>query len=56
MKVAITTTPKTARASRSRLRVEYASVLGWTSGLVVAMLSQLDAAGASRGLEAPPGR
>ena len=26
------------------LRVEYASVLGWTSGLIVAMLSQLDAA------------
>jgi hypothetical protein len=41
------------------LRVEYASVLGWTSGLVVAMLSQLDAArarrSAPRGLEAPPG-
>jgi len=41
------------------LRVEYASVLGWTSGLVVAMLSQLDAAGARRSaqreLEAPAG-
>jgi len=31
----------TAPATASELRVEYASVLGWTGGLVIAMLDQL---------------
>lgn len=31
----------TAPATTSELRIEYASLLGWTSGLVIAMLDQL---------------
>ena len=41
----------------AELRVEYAGVLGWTGGLIVAMLAQLENAGAPRdadlGLQAP---
>jgi Protein of unknown function (DUF2587) len=43
----------------AELRVEYAAVLGWTGGLIVAILTQLDKASAPRmsvpGLEAAPG-
>jgi hypothetical protein len=43
----------------AELRVEYAGVLGWTGGLIVAILAQLDKASAPRravpGLEAAPG-
>lgn len=36
------------------LRVEHAGLLGWTSGLVIAMLAQLDNASAGRGADIGP--
>jgi hypothetical protein len=43
----------------AELRVEYAGVLGWTGGLIIAILAQLEKASAPRratpALEAPPG-
>jgi len=43
----------------AELRVEYAGMLGWTGGVIIAMLGQLDKARAPRsagpGLEAEPG-
>jgi hypothetical protein len=37
---------KAAAATADELRIMYASLLGWTSGLVIGMLNQLDAASA----------
>ena len=41
-----------APPTSAELRLEYGSLLGWTGGLVVGMVGQLEAAGAGRAM--PP--
>jgi len=44
---------RVADPTADELRIEYATLLGWTAGLVVAILSQLEAASAKTGRLSP---